>query len=219
LPCWILISWTEQLLCQLNSQIGPALEKKLEEMVTTYPHSIFYPFLVSKSNLRLDQQFQGKESYAFQNIDHLLKGYKNLYSFAEALDDTVFPEHKYKNWIEIIRDSYKSDDQVQKEYASYIMKLMYTDLFKMKEYIGDKIGVCTKKFINEWKSTFEKEFGSECSKVSQLSQSDFTQLLTKINNKINEAISKLGYGHQPLSVYSEYLEQYTQSKFDGMYNY
>jgi len=98
--------WINQIVAIVNRQESSAIEEKVIQIARHYPQALYYPFKVVESNLQVNVLGADVQpTPLFLKLQQLYqKSFSNLNSWLEALDGLVYPEHRFKYWIQILSD-------------------------------------------------------------------------------------------------------------------
>lgn len=96
--------------------------------------------------------------------------FANLNSWLEALDGLVYPEHRFKYWIQILSDLLtQTGNQVPIAKLQEIIKLMIADVGSLsKPMIGEQIGSYNRKFAQNWRKILVDKFGEHAQNVTDV---------------------------------------------------
>ncbi|CDW71353.1 dna-dependent protein kinase catalytic subunit [Stylonychia lemnae] len=219
-PTWYFLRWINQIVAVVNRPESSVIEEKVIQIAKKYPQALYYPFKVVESNVKvnvLDSDVQ--KTQLFQKLSkYYEKTFRNLNAWAEALDCLVYPEHRFKYWLQIINDIVSDDNMrgIQKAKLKDIIIMMAYDLTcTQKDLLGDQVGSYNRKFAELWDKVFAKEFGSNLNRVDKMSNSEIIKSVQNLNNKLNQSIGNLGQGYEKLSTFSEWLDSLD---FNDFYN-
>ena len=197
----------------INRPESRAVAPKVVEMTEAFPQALYYPFKLLESNIDVDiMNLNYEKSELFTQLQEIFSArFQNLEGFVEALNCLVNPEHRFRYWLDVIKEVYGYDDE-RKRVQEYL-KCMYNDCFRPQRpgIIGDRIGGYNKKFSKTFKDKFERLFGVHCDKVRSMDKEKFVQAMGPIYTAIIK--SPLQQGKEKLSAYSEWLFSYEASSF------
>ena len=104
----------------MNRQESSVIEEKVIQIAKHYPQALYYPFKVVESNLQVNVLEADVQSTPLFNKLQMLytKSFGNMNSWLEALDGLVYPEHRFKYWLQFLNDlvsAYQTEDGAQKK--------------------------------------------------------------------------------------------------------
>ena len=80
-----------------------------------------------------------------------------------------------------------------------------------RKYVGKLIGTYNRKFVQIFEKTLSGIFGKDGSRVDKLDFASFATSMNAVLKKLSELIGQLGEGHQKLSAFSEWLDEYNSN--------
>lgn len=64
-PCWQFIGWISQLMAVLDKEEARAVQPTVEEIASTYPQAIVYPFMISSESFSFPETVIGHKNKEF----------------------------------------------------------------------------------------------------------------------------------------------------------
>ena len=134
-PAWIFLPWINQLITIMDEPASEAISAKFVEMVDKYPQPIMYAFKVAQSNKEIDllKMEHSGHSLLYDNIVSIFENSSTLNSWIEALDGLVFPEHRMKYWLELMKEVFPNDTMKDAERMKRYVIMCYYDIFSLEK--------------------------------------------------------------------------------------
>lgn len=126
----------------------------------------------------------------FQSLTAKYSKFEMLNSWVEALDCTIFPEHRFKSWYQIICDIYQSSKNIKEaeilvKIKKVVLMMIEDILSDSKPFVGEEIGLYNKQFIIKWVQLFTHSFGKDGAKVLKMNLTQITKELESIKGQID----------------------------------
>ena len=201
LPEWMIIRWIGQILAIFDNPQCDVFSVIIFNLTIKYPQVFYYPYKTFCSIDSYDQFIKvkkGPKSITWKAIEGNMEQCKFLNDFSDALDFLTHPEHRFRCFVDEIREALKQG--ADKEYFDYIAEEMHRNLINV-----NGAGNYNKKFSSDWKEIFASQFGKNFANLSKKTLSEFNAAIEAINKKMSITV---GDGREKLSVFSEWLADY-----------
>ena len=195
---WMFIRWIPQMMGLLDKPEGAVILPTLVNIADYYPQAMYFPFKISSEKFT---------SATLKAVAPLAQRLKNslVDHFITALESLTHPEHRFKDWTELLKPFVKAKDK------SNILKLykeMYEDLCDTKD---KEMGSYNKQFAHSWASIFQSKFGKDGSKLAGMDLKTFLQTIQGFNEKMAKGMSPHGTSKMKVSEFNVWLAEYDQS--------
>lgn len=220
-PCWMFISWINQMLAVLDKPEGKAVHGVLKEIARTYPQALWYPFKISSEQFTFENS---KEGNVRQDTVKSLQASLDsslLNDFIAALEQLTNPEMVFKDWCDgpmrqLLEDKDKRTNlQAIKDcFLSMFENLLSSGPIgeNVSQIRGNVFGPFRKKFAKDFSSEIQKLFGREGEKLKGLKLSQFANLWRTITQKMDEN-RKRAPAPLNLKEYSPWLFHFQSSNY------
>lgn len=195
-PCWMFITWINQMLAVLNKPEGKAVHAILHEIAQTYPQALWYPLNISSEQFVFEQSKEGKanEGMVKSSLQSLLD-MPLLSDFIAALEQLTNPEMVFKDWCDgpmkqLLEDkSVKDNSQAIKDCFQNMFRQLLDIRSKSEsgsQTRGNEFGPFRKKFAQKFSSEVQELFGKEGEKLKGLKPNQFAKLCGTAIQKMND---------------------------------
>eukprot|EP01125_Pyxidicula_operculata_P008002 TRINITY_DN2699_c0_g1_i1.p1 TRINITY_DN2699_c0_g1~~TRINITY_DN2699_c0_g1_i1.p1 ORF type:complete len:2900 (-),score=828.74 TRINITY_DN2699_c0_g1_i1:54-8009(-) len=224
IPLWMTIGWISQVMALLNKPEGVFIYEMLEILAKTYPQAIYFPFSISSENLPVGGG--DDEEHLNAKLEPLKNILKNdlLEFFIKALEKLTHPEHRFKDWCDLIKPylPQKSGQKLEESHTRKIQKLWseaYEDCFNPKQ---DGIGSYNKQFAAKWQTKIDTILGKGSSSSSSaklangsMDASKFLKATTELHNEMRKDMGRNQTQKQNLTEFSLWLSRFEQTDYSN----
>ncbi|XP_013928118.1 PREDICTED: DNA-dependent protein kinase catalytic subunit [Thamnophis sirtalis] len=217
IPCWQFIGWISQLMAMLDKNEAPAVQHTVEEIASSYPQAIVYPFMISSESFSFP-----KTAIGHKNKDFVERVKSNLYEgrviqdFVHSLEQLSNPAILFKDWIEDVQNELgktkKNTNNIQQLYDG-----MYQNLGNLD---APGLGWFRKQFINEFGRELDNHFGKGGSKLLDMNTSIFSKVALSLWAKMKKCEKEPGNLKECSPWMSEFKPEFlrTELEIPGQYD-
>eukprot|EP01105_Mastigella_eilhardi_P003802 TRINITY_DN1496_c0_g1_i7.p1 TRINITY_DN1496_c0_g1~~TRINITY_DN1496_c0_g1_i7.p1 ORF type:complete len:3703 (-),score=882.72 TRINITY_DN1496_c0_g1_i7:1157-12265(-) len=199
-PTWMYIPWISQLLAVLDSPEGPYVAQIIAELSRAYPQAMYYPLKISREQmgeqaLRLCADIGAGASPKCELLDH----------FVESCHKLTHPEHRFKDWIDILRPLLPKKDKVMPRIRQTCKEIM-DDLFTDQEFMG----AYNRKFCSKYRSRVQQIFGKNCDALQRADAKTSTSKLVALVDEMRKGLQKVNL---KLNDFTEWMSDFDHSTY------
>ncbi|XP_058033644.1 DNA-dependent protein kinase catalytic subunit [Ahaetulla prasina] len=217
IPCWQFIGWISQLMAMLDKNEAPAVQHIVEEIASSYPQAIVYPFMISSESFSFPETAIGHKNKAFvERVKSKLYEGGVVQDFVHSLEQLSNPAMLFKDWIEDVRNELgktkKNTNNIQQLYDG-----MYQNLGNLE---APCLGLFRKQFIKEFGKELDNHFGKGGSKLLGMNASVFSKVAFSLFTKMKKCEKEPGNLKECSPWMSEFKPEFlrTELEIPGQYD-
>uniref|UniRef100_A0A8C6A8F9 DNA-dependent protein kinase catalytic subunit n=1 Tax=Marmota marmota marmota TaxID=9994 RepID=A0A8C6A8F9_MARMA len=177
IPCWQFIGWISHMVALLDKEEAVAVQHTVEEIASSYPQAIVYPFIISSESYSFEDTSAGHKNKQFvARIKNMLDQGGVIQDFINALDQLSNPDLLFKDWVAEIKDELEKSP-VNKKKIEKLYEKMYAALGDLR---APGLGPFRRRFIQAFGKEFDEHFGKKGSKLPRMKLSDFNDITNSL---------------------------------------
>uniref|UniRef100_A0A670Y1A7 DNA-dependent protein kinase catalytic subunit n=1 Tax=Pseudonaja textilis TaxID=8673 RepID=A0A670Y1A7_PSETE len=216
-PCWQFIGWISQLMAMLDKNEAPAVQHTVEEIASSYPQAIVYPFMISSESFSFPETAIGHKNKEFvKRVKSKLYEGGVIQDFAHSLEQLSNPAMLFKDWIGDVQNELgktkKNTNNIQQLYDG-----MYQNLGNLE---APGLGWYRKQFIKEFGKELDIHFGKGGSKLLGMNASVFIKVANSLSEKMKKCEKEPGNLKECSPWMSEFKPEFlrTELEIPGQYD-
>ncbi|XP_039189656.1 DNA-dependent protein kinase catalytic subunit isoform X1 [Crotalus tigris] len=216
-PCWQFIGWISQLMAMLDKNEAHAVQHMVEEIASSYPQAIVYPFMISSESFSFPETAIGHKNKEFvERMKSKLYEGRVIQDFVHSLEQLSNPAMLFKDWIEDVRNELgktkKNTSNIQQLYDG-----MYQNLGNLD---APGLGWFRKQFIKEFGKELDSHFGKGGSKLLDMNASVFSKVALSLFAKMKKCEKQPGNLKECSPWMSEFKPEFlrTELEIPGQYD-
>ncbi|XP_064478548.1 DNA-dependent protein kinase catalytic subunit-like [Ornithodoros turicata] len=167
-PCWMYLSWLNQILPMLDKEIGPYLFDLVDAVATHYPNALVYPFRVSYESYKFESSGKSQSRDFVERVKVKMDRLPLVNDFIAALRMLQFPDIAFKDWHQTVEEALK-----QKKSSQSLKREFREMLSDLCEEGSVNISGVRQRFAKAVKKKLVDAFGSNGEKLASMSPNDF----------------------------------------------
>ncbi|XP_054840598.1 DNA-dependent protein kinase catalytic subunit [Eublepharis macularius] len=188
-PCWQFIGWISQLMAMLDKEEALAVQYTVEEIATSYPQAIVYPFMISSESFSFQDTITGHKNKEFvARVKSKLDRGGVVQEFVQALEQLSNPFMLFKDWTDDIKNELGKIKR-NKNNIHQLYEGMYQNLGNIQ---APGLGLFRKQFIQKFGKEFDNHFGKGGSKLLDMKASEFNTLVDSLLLRMKECQKEPG---------------------------
>uniref|UniRef100_A0A8C6YCR5 DNA-dependent protein kinase catalytic subunit n=1 Tax=Naja naja TaxID=35670 RepID=A0A8C6YCR5_NAJNA len=182
-PCWQFIGWISQLMAMLDKNEAPAVQHTVEEIASSYPQAIVYPFMISSESFSFPETAIGHKNKEFvKRVKSKLYEGGVIQDFVHSLEQLSNPTMLFKDWLGDVLNEFgktkKNTNNIQQLYDR-----MYQQLGNLE---AANLGWFRKQFIKEFGKELDNHFGKGGSKLLGMNINVFNKVAHSLSEKMKK---------------------------------
>ncbi|PRP75851.1 DNA-dependent protein kinase subunit [Planoprotostelium fungivorum] len=203
IPTWQFIRWTPQIIALLGSDSqGDTVLPILVSLAEKYPQSIYYSYKISSEDDSLQSPAMQKR---LEPLNKILKD-ELIDDFISSLQKLTHPEHRFKDWGEILKSLLKASKRSQQAIKSTFAEI-YADLLDSTD---ETIGSYNKKFATTWSRKVTSAFGKDGANLCKMTAEDLQSHLSEFLEPMNRDLNPKKTAKMKLVDFSSWLQNFEQ---------